>query len=427
MRTRGAPLVFTKCSLDLIQSGLPIIETIQPNHRHQFRNALASYLDDTHMDDEVTRAGLASSITIAVVTLLLFFPLIQDSVVKPRLYDGSVNELGRYAFTFDAYEYIEDNSENPVIAIGSSKMREIFNGITIGENTTFDGDFYNLAYAGDKPYIRMIEIDAIIELNPKLIIIEIGANTFSSIPQTLDEGSIQRMSQLMALNTEWGKQSWKNTLLQEDVKFLPMERSEQILYTASLTPESLEKTFLYEFEIEEKPYSCDPIAGRVHCVPLQNDAKYNYDEYLQYPTQFENWLKGIKEGKYQTTIEEFYGERLDNYLDGSYHNSEGIENRNQIAFEFMLESLTNADIPVLLVGLPYNPVLIDRLDVGQWDYYNLTTSTYAEINGITVHDLIWNDNWVEEDFNDFTHASREGEVKFTSFISPLIDSILVGD
>ena len=427
MRTRGAPLVFTKCSLDLIQSGLPIIETIQPNHRHQFRNALASYLDDTHMDDEVTRAGLASSITIAVVTLLLFFPLIQDSVVKPRLYDGSVNELGRYAFTFDAYEYIEDNSENPVIAIGSSKMREIFNGITIGENTTFDGDFYNLAYAGDKPYIRMIEIDAMIELNPKLIIIEVGANTFSSIPQTLDEASIQRMSQLMALNTEWGKQSWKNTLLQEDVKFLPMERSEQILYTASLTPESLEKTFLYEFEIEEKPYSCDPIAGRVHCVPLQNDAKYNYDEYLQYPTQFENWLKGIKEGKYQTTIEEFYGERLDNYLDGSYHNSEGVENRNQIAFEFMLESLTNADIPVLLVGLPYNPVLIDRLDVGQWDYYNLTTSTYAEIDGITVHDLIWNDNWVEEDFNDFTHASREGEVKFTSFISPLIDSILVGD
>ena len=379
------------------------------------------------MDDEVTRAGLASSITIAVVTLLLFFPLIQDSIVKPRLYDGSVNELGRYAFIFDAYEYIEDNSENPVIAIGSSKMREIFNGITIGENTTYDGDFFNLAYSLDKPYIRMLEIDAMIELNPKLIIIEVGANTFSSIPQTLDEGSIQRMSQLMALNTEWGKQSWKNTLLQEDVKFLPMERSEQILYTASLTPESLEKTFLYEFEIEEKPYSCDLIAGRVHCVPLQNDAKYNYDEYLQYPTQFENWLKGIKEGKYQTTIEEFYGERLDNYLDGSYHNSEGVENRNQIAFEFMLESLTNADIPVLLVGLPYNPVLIDRLDVGQWDYYNLTTSTYAEIDGITVHDLIWNDNWVEEDFNDFTHASHEGEVKFTSFISPLIDSILVGD
>lgn len=379
------------------------------------------------MDDEITRVDLLSSITIAAVTLLIFFPLIQDSVVRPRLYDGSVNQLGRYAFTFDAYEYIEDKSENPVIAIGSSKMREIFNGIKIGENTEFEGEFYNLAYAGDKPYVRMIEIDAIIELSPKLIIIEVGANTFTSIPEPLDEGSIQRMSQLMALNTEWGKQSWENIIFEEDIELLPMERWEQILYTASLTPESLEKSFQYEFDFDEKPYSCDPITGRVHCVPLESDDNYNYDAYVQYPTQFGNDLKYIREGKSSITIEEFYGERLDNYLDGPYHNSEGVINRNQIAFEFMLESLTNANIPVLLVGLPYNPVLIDRLEVGQWDYYNLTTSTYTDIEGITFHDLVWNDDWVEEDFNDFTHASREGEAKFTSYISPVIDSILVGD
>ena len=379
------------------------------------------------MGEEVTKAELTSSIAIAVVTLLLFFPLVQDSVVKPRLYDGSVNELGRYAFTFDAYEYIEENSKNPIIAIGSSKMREIFNGITIGENTSYEGEFYNLAYAGDRPYVRMIEIDAMIELNPKMVIFEIGANTFSSMPQPLDDGSIQRMSQLMALNTEWEQQSWKNILFDEDLPLLPMKKSEQMLYTASLTPESLEKAFQYEFEIEEKPYSCDPITGRVHCVPLQSDENYNYEEYIQYPTQFRNSLKLIKEGKSSITIEEFYGERLDTYIGRSYHNSEGLENRNQIAFEFMLESLINANIPVLLVGLPYNPVLIDRLNLGQWDYYNSTTNAYAEMDGITFHDLIWNDNWVEEDFNDFTHASREGEVKFTSFISPLIDSILIGD
>ena len=379
------------------------------------------------MGEEVTKAELTSSIAIAVVSLLLFFPLVQDSVVKPRLYDGSVNELERYAFTFDAFEYIEENSKSPIIAIGSSKMREIFNGITIGENTSYEGEFYNLAYAGDRPYVRMIEIDAMIELNPKMVIFEIGANTFSSMPQPLDEGSIQRMSQLMALNTEWEQQSWKNILFEEDLPLLPMKKSEQMLYTASLTPESLEKAFQYEFEIEEKPYSCDPITGRVHCVPLQSDENYNYEEYIQYPTQFRNSLKLIKEGKSSITIEEFYGERLDTYIGRSYHNSEGLENRNQIAFEFMLESLINANIPVLLVGLPYNPVLIDRLDLGQWDYYNSTTNTYAEMDGITVHDLIWNDNWVEEDFNDFTHASREGEVKFTSFISPLIDSILIGD
>ena len=379
------------------------------------------------MDEEVTRVGLASSITIAMVTLLLFFPLIQDSIVKHRLYDGSVNGLGRYSFTFDAYEHIEKNSENPIIAIGSSKMREIFNGIEISENTSFDGDFYNLAYAGDTPYIRMIEIDTLIELKPDLVILEIGPNTFSKTSQPLNEISIQRFSQLMALNPNWKEPSWSDLIFEEDKEILPMARSEQLLYLASLTPESLEKTFLYHYEFEEKPFDCEPIWGDVQCVPMKDNEDYDYDEYLQYPTQFRNSLKNIKDGKASFTIEEFYGERLDNYLDGSYHNSEGVENRNQIAFEFMLESLTNANIPVLLVGLPYNPVLIDRLDDGQWDYYNLTTSSYPEIDGVTVHDLIWNENWVEEDFNDFTHASREGEVKFTSFISPLIDSILVGD
>jgi len=379
------------------------------------------------MDDEVTRAGLASSIMMAVVTLLLFFPMIQDSVVKPRLYDGSVNGLGRYSFTFDAYEHIEKNSENPIIAIGSSKMREIFDGIAIADSTSFDGEFYNLAYAGDTPYIRMVEIDTLIVLKPDLVILEIGPNTFSKTSQPLNEISIQRFSQLMALNPNWKEPSWSDLIFEEDKEVLPMAKSEQLLYLASLTPESLEKTFLYHYEIEEKPFDCEPIWGDVQCVPIKENEEYDYDEYLQYPTQFRNSLKNIKEGKASFTIEEFYGERLNNYLAGTYHNPEGVENRNQIAFEFMLESLTNANIPVLLVGLPYNPVLIDRLDVGQWDYYNLTTSTYAEIDGITVHDLIWNDNWVEEDFNDFTHASREGEVKFTSFISPLIDSILVGD
>ena len=42
------------------------------------------------MDEGITKVGLASSITIAVVTLLLFFPMVQDSIVKPRLYDGSI-------------------------------------------------------------------------------------------------------------------------------------------------------------------------------------------------------------------------------------------------------------------------------------------------------------------------------------------------
>ena len=55
-------------------------------------------------------------------------------IIKPRLYDGSVNELGRYSMTFDAYEYISKNSDAPIISIGSSKMREAFDGVLIAEH-----------------------------------------------------------------------------------------------------------------------------------------------------------------------------------------------------------------------------------------------------------------------------------------------------
>ena len=34
------------------------------------------------------------------MTVLILFSLIEENLIKPRLYDGSVNGLGRYAFTF---------------------------------------------------------------------------------------------------------------------------------------------------------------------------------------------------------------------------------------------------------------------------------------------------------------------------------------
>ena len=125
---------------------------------------------------------LLLSCMFAVVTvLLLLSSSTMMSIIKPRLYDGSINELGRYSMTFDAYEYIEKNSDSAVIAIGSSKMRDAFDGQLLGELHGGEYDFYNIALAGDRPFVRMLEIDAIIAAQPEFIILEIGPNTFSSL------------------------------------------------------------------------------------------------------------------------------------------------------------------------------------------------------------------------------------------------------
>ena len=313
-------------------------------------------------------------VSLCVVFLVLSLSF-NNMVIKPRLYDGTVNDLGRYAFTFDAYEHIKDSSENPVIALGSSKMREIFDGHLIGELTEFEGDFYNLAYAGDQPYVRMIEIDELIRTNPKLVMIEIGPNIFSSLSNPVPESTLLRMTQLMALNTAWNEASWWNLLTEEDRTLLPENRLEQLEFMSTISAQSFESTLAYAMNQENPPYSCDADLGRVNCVPLPSEPQYA--DYVKYPIQFRNSLKGIKDGIADFTIEEFYGERLDSYLQMSYHNPEGVVNKNQIAYEFMIESLLANDIPVMLVNLPYNPVLIDRLSEGQWDYLNATMENYS--------------------------------------------------
>ena len=364
-------------------------------------------------------AGILSVCVVFLVMSLSF----NNLVIMPRLYDGTVNDLGRYSFTFDAYDHIKEQSDNPVIALGSSKMREIFDGHLINEHTEFEGDFYNLAYASDRPYVRMIEIDALIHTNPKLVMLEIGPNMFSSLSNPVPESTLYRMTQLMALNTAWGKSSWEEMLSDEDREILPDSRIEQLDYFSTISIHSLESTLNYALDHDEPPYSCDTDWGTVHCVPLPSES--NYDDYVKYPIQIRNSLKVIKAGDAKYTIEEFYGERLDNYLSRSYHNPEGVVNKNQLAYEFIIESLLENNIPVMLVNLPYNPVLIDRLSEGQWDYLNATMENYSTKYDVEIVDYMWSNDLIDDDFNDFTHAARTGEEKFANYIAPRIDAFVL--
>lgn len=366
------------------------------------------------------------NLIVSILALLISFLLISQFIVNVplnnRLRDGTINDLGRYSFTFDAYDYISENSENPIIAIGSSKMREIFDGILIGEMTQYDGDFFNLAYAGEAPYVRMIEVDSIINTKPKLVIIEFGPNSFSKLQTPVSESVKNKMSLLMSLNGESSNPSWLDNLEDEDRNILPINKFQQMEYLSSLTPKAIEKSISYEFGFEDQPYSCDFDWGSVRCVPDENSAEF--ENYIQYPIQFRNSLKVIKEGNAKFSLDEFYGPMLDNYLNSTYHNPEGKLNKNQIAYEFIIEKLLQNNIPVLVVSLPYNPVLMNKLPAGKWDYCNETLQNFDNKNGFNFVNYLWNVSWEEDSFNDYTHAARDAEIKFANLISVEIDNIL---
>lgn len=365
------------------------------------------------------------SLGVVVIIVLLTSPIIQNNIIKPRLYDGTINELGRYSFTFDAYEYISEESENAVIGIGSSKMREIFDGRLIRNQTQYEGDYYNLGYAEDRPYVRMIELQAMIAASPKLMIIEVGPNTFSELD---DSGYIHyadAFNHLASLNPYWNDASWKHIIQENDAESLKLNRFEQITHYGSYGSVAIEESYLQAYENKTQQWQCGAEwPGRVQCVPMQDDQEYSYDEYIQYPTQFGNLIQRIQKWSDPMTIEEFYGGALDNYLQGTYHNPENIVNGNQLAFEHILETLSSEGIPVLLVGLPYNPNLLEKLSEEQWGYYNQSMDIYSKMKGVHYTNFLWDETWTEENFNDYTHASRLGEIKFAEMISSEIDLIL---
>ena len=47
------------------------------------------------------------------------------------------------------------------------------------------------------------------------------------------------------------------------------------------------------------------------------------------------------------------------------------------------------------------------------------------MEGVNYTNFLWDEEWTEENFNDYTHASRIGEIKFAELISLEIDRILL--
>ena len=127
------------------------------------------------MDIEIDQKNWwVASIISLILVLTSSSILIEEIIIKPKLHDGSIVELGRYTFVYDALDHIDEQDTSSVIGIGSSKMREAFNGEEIKKNSaTRSVDFYNLGLAADLPYFRSIQIEPILDTKPELLIIEI--------------------------------------------------------------------------------------------------------------------------------------------------------------------------------------------------------------------------------------------------------------
>lgn len=364
----------------------------------------------------------SSAIASLILTLILVNPILSDAVDR-KLIDGSVMELGRYHFTFEAYDYISEDKAPSVVSWGSSKMRESFDGLQMEEHSAHDdANFYNLGYASEHPYLRLPELSSLISAKPDVLVLELGPNTFSFLPTPLDQNSQEKINSVIYHSPIIGNKEYLEVMEAEDLNVIENGIGERINGYSRYSFPAVENSLIDRFEEEHTGWDCDEKLTNVRCVPHPDSELY--DDYLRKPPQFTNYLERIKPLN-DNTLENFYGEKLDNYISSKYHNPEGVYNKNHRAFDFIIEQAIENQIEVVLVALPYNPVLMQRLSINQWDYVGEVIENYSAREELTVVDLLDDSRFGNDSyFNDFSHMSELGEDQLTRVLLPKIDKIL---
>ena len=186
----------------------------------------------------------------ALISLFLTLLMVNSSlsgVVDRKLIDGSVMELGRYHFTFEAYEYISEDEAPSVIAWGSSKMRESFDGYELEKISGHkDANFYNLGYASELPYLRLPELSSMISSNPDVLVLELGPNTFSYLSTPLDSSSLEKMNSLIYHSPLLNDGDYMTVMEHEDIDLLDASFGKRLKGHSRYSFPQLKTTLLME-------------------------------------------------------------------------------------------------------------------------------------------------------------------------------------
>jgi hypothetical protein len=362
----------------------------------------------------------------ALISLFLTLLMVNSSlsgVVDRKLIDGSVMELGRYHFTFEAYEYISEDEAPSVIAWGSSKMRESFDGSEMEKISGHkDANFYNLGYASELPYLRLPEVSSMISSNPDVLVLELGPNTFSYLSTPLDGSSLEKMNSLIYHSPLLNDGDYMTLMEHEDIDLLDASFGKRLKGHSRYSFPAIENYLIDEITDEETGWNCDQKLNNVRCAP--HSTSVLFEDYLRKPPQFSNYLERIKPLD-DGTLEEFYGERLDNYVKSRYHNPEGSYNKNHRAFDYIINEAIGNDIEVVLLALPYNPVLMQRLTPNQWGYLEQAIVNYSQRDDLTTVNLLDDSRFGNDSlFNDFSHMSELGEKQLSRVLIPYLDEVL---
>jgi len=363
---------------------------------------------------------LLLSCMIAIVTALLLSTSVGPAIVKPLLLDGSLISNGRFAFVYDGYETVGNDGVASVVGIGSSILMEGMNGACMQDESEIeDVRFYNFAMDGGKPYSEMIQIPALIDAKPDVVMVEVGPNSlygwdenssFYDAVIEYNEFRFQLMSMDMSSN-HFGE--WYAVLDIADRQWVDSAQFGRADAWSEYTRDAIEEYLQREIDDIRNTRNVDLVTY----VPTVGSAEW--DKYLSKP----NWKESTFGNMNSSQIRTHLDEKMPSKAKQSVYNPLGDGTQNHRALDYIVHELVNASIEVVLLGIPHHPWVNEYLEVGQLDGMNMTYEKYKSIEGVKSLQMYW-EEWPTESFADRNHLDGEGREFFCQRVTPFIDEII---
>ena len=379
-----------------------------------------------HMDREDADANLPSlliSLAIAFIVFIVLSTTYNSAIVKPLLKDGSLITHGRFMITFDALETIQKDESVSVVAVGSSITRASIDGNCIENLSQIDDlEVYNLGLSGAIPYTELMQLTALINSKPDIVLLEAGVNSFWDVDNQdymfryNTSAYIElrmKLNSIQMSDSDFG--DWTDIIRDEHRDFLLNDAFSRNKEYSTYSSEAIEELFgriLLDESAAEEPTSW------LH-APQTTDESWN--DYLSTP----NYRMGAWENN--STLrnpEAWFQENMERYSEYGEYTPQHNGTLFHMVLNHMVEELIRNDVKVVQVAAPRHPMIFEYLEAGQTDGLNSSLLDLKLSDDVFVKNMFW-EKWEAHDFLDRNHLNSDGRQKMCEILAPVIDSILI--
>lgn len=348
---------------------------------------------------------------------LFLSSLLLSSVLAPtvseKLITSDLTSNSRYGVTFPALEYIGGLDENSVVGIGSSIIQAALNGSCITEKLGDKGtSVYNLGISGGNPYTESLQIPALVRANPELVILDLGPNGLWNFYDSDDlDDYIQfrfTINSISMGHEDIGE--WYNFIREKDQQWLAYTHLERVKLMQSYSQKTVDE---YLKEHISKKLGLDYETR----APAPGDDDWH--QYLMEPYFPNPFFETMSD----ESILEYMEEKMPRKAKQGVYNPRFNGTLNHQSHEYIINTLREAGIPVLLVATPHHPLVYPYLQPDQLDGFNHTFNTFSNLSGVYGVNMFW-ETWHSSMFKDRNHLGVNGREYFCEQITPYIDQML---